>query len=113
MCSHSPRRRATIAFLLVPPLLELEESAASDSEVSAELEPELLPRRWWRGSSACARVLGRVWDQERESTQDAVADAVVGPGSYDVVPAVGALQRESYRRNAGAASFSGHVVVQD
>lgn len=63
--------------------------------------------------AACARVLGRVWDQERESTQDAVADAVVGPGSYDVVPAVGVLQRESYRKNAGAASFSGHVVVQD
>ena len=60
-----------------------------------------------------AKVLGRVWDQERESTQDAVADSVVGPGSYDIVPSVGLVQRESYRVNQPSAHFSGHVVVQD
>ena len=56
-------------------------------------------------------VSGKWHDKgERESCADAIADAVVGPGSYDLIEGVGVQQSESYRQNAQSATVAPQKV---
>ena len=56
-------------------------------------------------------VVGKWHDKgERESCADAIADAVVGPGSYDLIEGVGVQQSESYRQNAQSATVAPQKV---